>query len=288
MQPFSFFRRTPWYRRIGHLALASAALCAQFPLAMADTTLERIRERGRINIGVIANGNSAFGSIDPGTGKLVGFNPELARQIASELGVVPELVQVQPANRVQFLQQGKVDLLVASMLLTPERDQLLDHASTPYFRNGGTAIFPKRSGIRRWEDLRGKNVCLSQGSSYSRPLTAEYDARLKGFKSMAESLLALRGGGSCIAAVHESLTLNHLVARDSEWQDYAVLPDEIDPAPQVAWVRKGDRDTAVAVDRAIQRLHGNGWLLALEQKLDLLPRSSLLVELHQKYRTGAR
>lgn len=288
MKLLSFLRCRSWYRRYSRLTFASVVLCSQFPLAMADATLDRIRERGRITIGVIANGNSAFGSIDPATGKLVGFNPELARQIASELGVVPELVQVQPVNRVQFLQQGKVDLLVASMLLTPERSQLLDHAPTPYFRNGGTAIFSKRAGVRRWEDLRGKNVCLSQGSSYAKPLTAEFGAELKGFKSMAESLLALRGGGSCIAAVHESLTLNHLVNRDPEWEDYAVLPDEVDPAPQVAWVRKGDRDTAAAVDRALQHLHGRGWLLALEQRLDLVPRSSLLVELHQKYRSGVR
>ncbi|SPD68607.1 Amino acid ABC transporter (plasmid) [Cupriavidus taiwanensis] len=276
-------KQTPPFGRRMALAMLPFAFCAAMPAARADATLDRIRERGKIAIGVIVNGNSAFGSIDPGTGKPVGFNPELARKIASELSVQAELVPVLPTNRVQFLQQGKVDLLVASMLLTPERTTLLDHVPTPYYRNGGTAIFLKGSGIRRWEDLRGKSVCLSQGSSYAKPLAATYGAELKGFKGMAESLLALRGGASCVAAVHESLTLNQLVARDPQWRDYAVLPDEVDPAPQVAWVRKGEKDTAAAVDRVLQRLHGSGWLIGLEARLDLVPRSPLLVELQQQY-----
>lgn len=265
------------------LAVLPLALCGLMPAAKADATLDRIRERGKITIGVIVNGNSAFGSVDPATGKPVGFNPELARKIASELAVQAELVPVLPTNRVQFLQQGKVDLLVASMLLTPERTALLDYVPTPYYRNGGTAIFLKRTGIRRWEDLRGKSVCLSQGSSYAKPLAGTYGAELKGFKGMAESLLALRGGASCVAAVHESLTLNQLVARDPEWRDYAVLSEEVDPAPQVAWVRKGEKDTAAAVDRVLQRLHGSGWLVGLEARLDLVPRSPLLVQLQQQY-----
>ncbi|WP_244223018.1 transporter substrate-binding domain-containing protein [Cupriavidus lacunae] len=276
-------KETPRFGRRMALAVLPLALCGLMPAAKADATLDRIRERGKITIGVIVNGNSAFGSVDPATGKPVGFNPELARKIASELAVQVELVPVLPTNRVQFLQQGKVDLLVASMLLTPERTALLDYVPTPYYRNGGTAIFLKRTGIRRWEDLRGKSVCLSQGSSYAKPLTGTYGAELKGFKGMAESLLALRGGASCVAAVHESLTLNQLVAGDPEWRDYAVLSEEVDPAPQVAWVRKGEKDTAAAVDRVLQRLHGSGWLVGLEARLDLVPRSPLLVQLQQQY-----
>ncbi|WP_226797440.1 transporter substrate-binding domain-containing protein [Cupriavidus necator] len=276
-------KETPRFLRRMALAVLPLALCGLMPAARADATLDRIRERGKITIGVIVNGNSAFGSVDPATGKPVGFNPELARKIASELAVQVELVPVLPTNRVQFLQQGKVDLLVASMLLTPERTALLDYVPTPYYRNGGTAIFLKRTGIRRWEDLRGKSVCLSQGSSYAKPLAGTYGAELKGFKGMAESLLALRGGASCVAAVHESLTLNQLVARDPEWRDYAVLSEEVDPAPQVAWVRKGEKDTAAAVDRVLQRLHGSGWLVGLEARLDLVPRSPLLVQLQQQY-----
>lgn len=70
------------------LALALAAGAAH-----ADATLDKIKERGTVTIGVLANGG-VFGSVDPATQQLVGWNPELARQLAKGLGVKAELVQV--------------------------------------------------------------------------------------------------------------------------------------------------------------------------------------------------
>jgi hypothetical protein len=70
-------RKTPGGARIAFsLALALAAGAAQ-----ADATLEKIKERGTITIGVLANGG-VFGSLDPATQQLVGWNPELARELA--------------------------------------------------------------------------------------------------------------------------------------------------------------------------------------------------------------
>ncbi|KEH07721.1 hypothetical protein GY14_24965 [Delftia tsuruhatensis] len=84
---------------------------------------------------------------------------------------------MQTATRVQFLQAGKVDLLIASMELNPDRAETLGYAPTPFYRVGGTAAVRKGSGIARWEDLRGKPVCVSQGSSFAKPLASEYGAR---------------------------------------------------------------------------------------------------------------
>jgi len=131
------------------LALTLAAGAAH-----ADATLDKIRQRGTVTIGVLANGG-VFGSLDPATQQLVGWNPELAREVAKGLGVKAELVQVQTATRTQFLISGKVDLLIASMELNPERADILGYAPTPFFRVGGAAATLKRSGINKWEDLRG-------------------------------------------------------------------------------------------------------------------------------------
>src|SRR5437867_3132683 len=82
--------------------------------AHADATLDKIKQRGKVVIGVNISGGP-FGSIDPATQQPVGWNPELARNLAKKLGYDVELVQVQPSTRVQLLQSGKVDLLIASM-----------------------------------------------------------------------------------------------------------------------------------------------------------------------------
>ena len=87
-----------------------------------------------------------------------------------------------PANRAAFLQQGKVDLLIANMTVTPERAEQLDYVPTPYEQLGGALVAPRNSGIKRWEDLKDKTVCISQGASFQQPLTRDYHVKLKAFQ----------------------------------------------------------------------------------------------------------
>ena len=264
------------------VALATLfGLCAG--AAHADATLERIKQRGKVAIGVMVNGGP-FGSIDPATQQLVGWNPDLARDLAKQLGAEAELVQVQPSNRVQFLQSGKVDLLIASMEYNADRGEILGHAPTPFYRVGGTAAVLKNSGIAKWEDLRGKVVCASQGSSYVKPLQEQYGAQVRGFKTSAESLLALRGG-NCVAAVHDSTLIQPLLRGNAEWAAYAApIRDEILPAPSVVWTRKGEADTIAAVDKVVQQWHRSGWLIATEKRNGIEPAQALLPELQAKFK----
>ncbi|MEC5319202.1 transporter substrate-binding domain-containing protein [Brenneria populi subsp. brevivirga] len=251
-------------------------------VVQADATLDKIKSRNKIAIGVLINGGD-FGSIDPATNQLVGWNPELARRLASDLGYEVDLIPVQTATRAQFLIAGKVDLLIASMELNAERAQSLGYAPTPFYRVGGTALTLRNSGITRWEDLRGKNVCVSQGSSFSHPLTADYGAQPKGYKSASDSLLALKGG-QCVAAVHDSTFLQPLVRKGGDWANYhAPIADEILPADSVVWARKGESDTIAAVDRVVQSWHRTGWLIETEKRLGITPPQPALQQLHKKF-----
>ena len=271
-----------WKARLPAL-LALAACCAT---AHADATLDKIRERHKVVIGVVVNGGP-FGSIDPATQKLIGWNPELARDLAHKLGAEPELVQVQPGNRVQFLQSGKVDLLIASMEYNEDRGAILGHAPTPFYRVGGAAITPKSNHITRWEDLRGKIVCASQGSSFTKPLQEQYGAEVRGFKSSSESLLALRGG-NCVAAVHDSTFIYPLLRSNPEWADYAAPIDStILPAPSVVWTRKGEADTIAVVDGIVKDWHRRGWLIDTERRLGIAPPNPFLVEQQAKFRAAS-
>ncbi|MCL2893779.1 transporter substrate-binding domain-containing protein [Brenneria tiliae] len=270
-------RRTAW--RKWFMPLVMAALLPN--MAQADATLDKIKSRGKVTIGVLVNGGD-FGSINPATRQLIGWNPELARKLAEGLGVETELVQVQTATRAQFLLSGKVDLLIASMDLTKERAEVLGYAPTPYYRVGGAALTLRNSGISRWEDLRGKPVCLSQGSNFARPLTADYGAQVKGFKSSSDSLLALKGN-QCVAAVHDSTLIHPLVRKGGEWADYHVaIPGEILSSDSVVWTRKGETDTIAAVDRVVQSWHHSGWLIETEKRLGIVPPNPILQELHAK------
>lgn len=273
-----------WSHFLRHSLMAAAALAtlaAALP-AQADATLDKVKQRGKLVVGVMLSG-PPFGSIDPVTQKHVGYNVELAEGVAKGLGVVAETVQVQPSNRVQFLQQGKVDILIANMQWTQERSEILSFVPTPFEEVGGAAIAKKGSGVARWDDLRGKPVCVSQGSNFTKPLAEQHGAQIKAFRGQPESLLALKGG-NCAAAVHVSPTLRELVASNPDWKDYEIVsPSDLIPSPSVIWLRKGEADTQAAIDKVVQDWHGSGWLIAVEKRHGMTP-TPLLHQLQAKYR----
>ena len=187
---------------------------------------------------------------------------------------------------MQFLQSGKVDLLIASMEYNADRGEILGYAPTPFYRVGGTAAVLKTSGIAKWEDLRGKTVCASQGSSFVKPLQEQYGAQVRGFKTAQESLLALRGG-NCVAAVHDATLIQPLLRSNPEWAAYAApIRDEILPAPSVVWARKGEADTIAAVDKVVKQWHRSGWLIETEKRNGIEPPQPLLPELQAKLRAA--
>jgi polar amino acid transport system substrate-binding protein len=263
------------------LAAIGLALCAG--LAHADATLDKVQQRHKVSIGVILSG-PPFGTIDPSTGEHLGYNVELAKGIAKQLGVEVETVSVLAPNRVQFLQQGKVDLLIANMQYTDERAEILDYVPTPYEEVGGAALIRKGAGIAKWEDLKGKPVCVSQGSNFIKPLQEVYGAQIKAFRSQSESLLSLKGNG-CVAAVHVSPTM-HALLDDADWSGFEIpLADDLIPSKSVIWVRKGEHDFQARLDAIIRDWHRSGWLIQVGERTGMAP-SSALRQLHEQYKSA--
>lgn len=266
------------------LALLLAPLLGLNALhANADATLDKLNERHHISVGVMLTG-LPFGTLDPRTRQPVGYNVELANELGKRLGVAVDTVAVLPPNRVQFLQQGKVDVLIANMQFTDERAQILDYPPTPYEQVGGAAVVRKGAGIHQWADLAGKPVCVSQGSNFIEPLQ-QYGAQIKAFRSQSESLLSLRGNG-CVAAAHVAPTMRALLDQ-AEWADYETpLPDELIPSDSVMWVRKGEHDFQARVDAIIRDWHRSGWLIDLGKRTGMAP-SPALYALHDRFKDSA-
>jgi len=235
-------------------AVALAALTGlASSAAQADATLDKVKQRGKIVIGV-DGASPPFGVLDPATGKVGGFQTELGADIAKRLGVTLETVPVTASTRVQFLQAGKVDLLIANIQWTQERSEILSYAPTPYNLVGGAAMVSKQSGIKRWEDLKGKVACVSQGSNFAKPLQDTYGAVVKGLRNIPESLLALKGG-SCDASVHIQPALYETLhgPNGKEWNDFELATsDQLIPSPTVIWTRRNEADTRAFVDGVIQ------------------------------------
>src|SRR6266581_1744192 len=133
--------------------------------ASADA-LDDIKKKGVLVVGTKAD-YRPFGFLDP-SGKIVGFEPDLAADVAKRLGVKLELAPVIASNRIQFLQQGKIDIMIATMSDTPERRKIVDIVDPSYYGSGTNVLAPKSAALKSWDQLRGKKVCLIQGAFYNK------------------------------------------------------------------------------------------------------------------------
>ncbi|MDO4592828.1 MAG: transporter substrate-binding domain-containing protein, partial [Comamonadaceae bacterium] len=95
---------------------------------------------------------------------------DMAHYVAQKLGAKAELVPVVSANRVPYLQTGKVDLVISTLGKTEERAKVVDfsHSYSPFFQ----ALFaPKGLEIKDWSDLSGKTVSVTRGAMADSELT---------------------------------------------------------------------------------------------------------------------
>ena len=122
----------PRFVSAGMGVLAGIIIITAGPLAAQ--TLDKIKQRGVLVVGSKAD-YKPFGFRDP-AGNSVGFEPDLGRDVAERLGVKLELEPVVSSNRMQFLQQGKIDLMIATMNVTPERRQTVGIVDPSYYASG--------------------------------------------------------------------------------------------------------------------------------------------------------
>ena len=136
-------------------------------LARADA-LDDIKKRGTLIVGVKAD-YKPYGFRDP-SGAIVGIEPDLAADVAKRLGVKLELVPVVSSNRMQFLEQGKIDLMIATMNDKPDRRKVVYIVEPSYYSSGVNILTPKAAKLKDWKDLKDKKVCMIQGAWYNKQI----------------------------------------------------------------------------------------------------------------------
>src|SRR5271154_3444642 len=160
-------------------AVLAGSVLAIAAFGASAQTLEKIKQRGTLVVGVKAD-YKPFGFRDP-SGKIVGLEPDLAQDVADTLGVKLELEPVISSNRMQFLQQGKIDLMIATMNDKPDRREVVGIVEPSYYASGVNVLSPKKAAFKTWADLKGKSVCAIQGAWYNKPLAEQYGLQIVAF-----------------------------------------------------------------------------------------------------------
>src|SRR5262245_52964745 len=127
------------------IAVGLLALTALGAAAQADV-LDDVKKRGTLIVGVKPD-YKPFGFRDP-SGGLIGFEPDLAADVAKKLGVKLELVPVLSANRMEFLNQGKIDLMIATMSAKPERRKIVQVIEPLYYSAAANALLKKGQTVK--------------------------------------------------------------------------------------------------------------------------------------------
>ncbi|MBQ6347545.1 MAG: cysteine ABC transporter substrate-binding protein [Clostridia bacterium] len=163
--------------------------------ALADAkarSLDEIKESGKLVIGVFSD-KKPFGYVDE-YGEYQGYDVFFARRLAQDLGVELELVSVDAPNRVEYLTSAKVDIILANFTVTPERAEVVDFA-LPYMKVALGVVSPDAALITSIEDLRGKKLIVSKGTTAETWFTAnEPEVALLKFDTYTETFNALLDG----------------------------------------------------------------------------------------------
>jgi glutamate transport system substrate-binding protein len=135
----------------------------------AGTKMAELVEAGTINVGVKYD-QPGLGFNETGSDMPTGFDVDIAKILVASLGIDPEdtskvqYVETISDNREPFLQEGKVDLVLASYSITDERRAVVGQAG-PYMVTGQQLLVPEGSEAAGTEDLQGQEVCSVTGST---------------------------------------------------------------------------------------------------------------------------
>lgn len=158
-------------------------------------TLDEIKEDGTINIGVFSDKNP-FGYVDE-NGEYQGYDVYFANRLVEDLGVEVNYVSTEAANRVEYLETGKVDIILANFTVTEERAEKVDFA-LPYMNVALGVVSPEDNVIESLDDWNADDqIIVISGTTAETYLIENYpDIPLQKYDTYANAKNALENGNA--------------------------------------------------------------------------------------------
>ncbi|KFI76386.1 transporter substrate-binding domain-containing protein [Bifidobacterium mongoliense] len=248
------------------VTLASIAACGSSSSSQGGQqgdSVAQIKKSGTIRI-------ATFGDLPPygyvkNDGTRAGYDIALGTQMAKDLGVKIQWVQVNADGRVDSLKSNKVDMVLANFTVTDERKQVIDFAS-PYMKVSVGVVSPKKATITSAAQLNGKSLAVNKGTTAEAFFTEKYpDVQLQKFDSKTQQFQAFKDGR--VAALADDNTYLYAWAKDNPTFTVGIkqLGDESTIAPAI---RKGNTDLLKWTNDEIKKLTADGFFVkAYESEL---------------------
>jgi len=256
---------------ISGLALAAMSV-GTVSAQCTNDVWNKVMSSGKIVIGVKAD-YKPWGFRDD-SGNLVGMEIDMAMDVAAKMGVEAELVPVQSSNRMQFLEQGKIDMMIATMSDRADRRKIVGIPGPNYYTSGTNIMSPKALGFTSWEDLRGKKVCGKQGAFYNQITEERYGVEIMAFTGNAEAKQALRDR-KCVAWVYDDSSIGSDLS-SGNWDEFEMPLASEDDNPWGLGVPLAEASCVFGnfMSGMQYNWHREGTLIALEKSGASSPRLS--------------
>lgn len=223
----------------------------------SEKGLEKIKDKDKIVFGV-KNDTRLFGLKNTSTGKVEGFDVDIAKALAKEVigdENKVEFVEVTSKTRVPLLQNGKIDAVVATMTITEERKKEVDFTDV-YFEAGQSLLVKKGSKIKSIDDLKAGTKVLAVKGSTSAINIAEKapDAEVLQYENYAEAFTALKSGQGDALTTDDAI-LYGMVAEDPS---YELVGGQFTEEPYGIAVKKGNTELVDELNKALKTIKDNG------------------------------
>jgi len=248
--------------RLRHGVAVAVTLLAAMTMATAcgkESSSSTIVGKKTLKIGVKED-QPGLGFKGP-DGKYAGFDIEIAKLVAGELGVPEdkiEFVTTVSQNREPFIQQGKVDLVVASYTINDERKKKVSFAGPYYVAGQDLLVRADDSSITGPDSLSGKKVCSASGSTSAKRLKETYvpkGAKLQEFDAYSKCVAALLGG-SVDAVSTDDIVLAGYAAQNAG--KLKVVGKPFSTERYGIGLAKDDKKGRDAVNDALQKIFNDG------------------------------
>ncbi|MCW2666725.1 MAG: extracellular solute-binding protein family 3 [Frankiales bacterium] len=231
------------------------------PTFEAGTTMARIQSAGVLKVGTKFD-QPLYGEKQL-SGDVEGFDVNVAKILADELGVQPEFTEAVSKNREPFIQNGTVDIVVATYTINDKRKQVIDFAG-PYYVTGQSIMVKKDdSAITDKAGLAGKRVCSVEGSTPAERIKTEVPtAKLTTFDTYGKCAEALKNGQTDAVTTDEAILLG-LVSKSPE--DFQVVGEPFSEEPYGIGLKKGDQPFRDFLNDTLEKAYEDGrWEKALK------------------------